>query len=292
MLTPTTDKPYFRKKSTIRYNGELVNLSCPMVMGILNVTPDSFYDGGKHMTIEKAMKRAFEMVSEGASIIDIGASSTRPGAAEVSPEEELARLLPVAKEIRKNFQDIIISIDTYNSGVARSVIEEIGDCIINDISGGKLDPEMFEIVAKLKVPYILTHIQGTPKTMQQNPNYENVTKEVLKELSESIFKLHELGVSDVIIDPGFGFGKTLEHNYELFGNLDAFRMFELPILVGISRKTMIYKLLNTTPEESLNGTTILNTLALIAGATFLRVHDVKPAVEAIKIVEQLKKCSL
>jgi len=198
----------------------------------------------------------------------------------------------VAKEIRKKFQDIIISIDTYNSGVAHAVIEEIGDCIINDISGGKLDPKMFETVAKLKVPYILTHIQGTPKTMQQNPNYENVTKEVLKELSEGIFKLHELGVSDVIIDPGFGFGKTLEHNYELFGNLDAFRMFELPILVGISRKTMIYNLLNTTPDESLNGTTVLNTLALMAGATFLRVHDVKPAVEAIKIVEQLKKFSL
>jgi dihydropteroate synthase len=291
MLTTTLENNYFRKKSTIRYNGELIELSSPSVMGILNITPDSFFDGGLFNSLEKAMKQTEKMVSEGASIIDIGACSTRPGAAEVSVIEEINRLLPMVKEVRAAFPSVVISIDTYRAEVAERIVDTVGDCIINDISGGTLDPAMFETIARLKVPYILMHIQGTPKTMQQNPTYENVTKEVIGQLSKGVFRLHELGVSDVIIDPGFGFGKTLSHNYELFNNLDAFRMFELPLLVGISRKSMIFRLLEQTPEESLEGTTVLNTLAIIAGADILRVHDVKPAVDAIKIIEQLKTFS-
>jgi dihydropteroate synthase len=291
MLTSPADNRYFRKKNTIRINGELVDLSTPKVMGILNITPDSFYDGGRYYKPDDALRQTERMISEGASIIDIGACSTRPGAAEVSSADELVRLLPVAKAIRKEFPLTLISIDTYRADVAEKVVGEIDDCIINDISGGTLDPDMFDTVSRLKVPYILMHIKGTPKTMQQNPTYENVTKEVIKTLSEGVYKLHEKGVADVIIDPGFGFGKTLDHNYELFNNLDAFRMFELPLLVGISRKSMIFRLLEQSPEESLNGTVALNTLAIIAGADILRVHDVKPAFEAIKIIEQLKTFS-
>lgn len=291
MLIPSIDKQYFKKKTTIRYNGELVDLKMPRVMGILNITPDSFYDGGRYATLESALKHTERMITEGASIIDVGAYSTRPGADEVPAEDELTRLLPVVREIKKEFPSQLVSLDTFRAEVAQRVIHETGDCIINDISGGTMDRMMFETVARLKVPYILMHIKGTPQTMQQNPIYENVTKQVIKELSEGVFKLHEQGVSDVIIDPGFGFGKSLDHNYELFNQLDAFRMFELPLLVGISRKSMIFRLLEQTPEESLNGTTTLNTLALLAGANILRVHDVKPAVDAIKIIEQLKTYS-
>lgn len=289
MLIESSEKKYFKPKNTVRYNGELIDLTTPLVMGILNITPDSFYDGGRYNTLEKAVRRTAEMLDEGASIIDIGACSTRPGAKEVSANEELKRLIPVVAEIRQKFPKAILSVDTYRADVAQKVVESIGDCIINDISGGTLDNHLFETVARLKVPYVLMHIQGTPQTMQQNPTYQNVTKEVIKKLSEGVFRLHEMGVSDVIIDPGFGFGKNLGHNFELFNNLDAFRIFELPLLVGVSRKSMVYKFLGQTPEESLNGTTILNTLALTGGAKILRVHDVKPAVEAIKIVERLKK---
>jgi len=291
MIITPLDKRYFNKKTTIRYNGELVDLSSPKVMGILNLTPDSFFDGGRYNTIDRALKQTEKMVSEGAFIIDIGAYSTRPGADDVSVNEELNRLLPVIKEIKGSFTELLISIDTFRAEVAENVVGETGDCIINDISGGTMDPRMFDTIARLKVPYILMHIQGTPQTMQQNPSYQNITKEVIKQLSEGVFKLHEMGVSDVIIDPGFGFGKSLSHNYELFNNLDAFRMFELPLLVGISRKSMISRLLEQTPEESLNGTISLNTLALLAGADIIRVHDVKSAVDAIKIIEQLKTFS-
>lgn len=291
MLIDSPSDRYFIKKKTIKYNGELIDLSIPLVMGILNVTPDSFFDGGKYYSIEGALNQAEKIVAEGASIIDVGAYSTRPGAAEVSADEELQRLLPVAVELRKAFPSTIISIDTFRAEVAEKVIDKIGDCIINDVSGGLLDDRMFETVARLKVPYILMHMKGTPQNMQQNPTYENVTKEVIKSLSERVYKLHELGVSDVIIDPGFGFAKTIDHNYELFNHLDAFRFFELPILVGISRKSMIYKFLGNTPDESLNGTTVLNTLALIGGADILRVHDVKPAVDAVKITQHLKSFS-
>lgn len=289
MLIDPPEKNYFIKKNTIRYNGELIDLSKPLVMGILNVTPDSFYDGGRYNSIDDAIKHVEEMLTDGASIIDIGACSTRPGAAEVNTEQELKRLQPVIRQIKRSFPDAILSVDTYRAEVARKLVDEFGDCIINDISGGTLDPKMFETVAQLRVPYILMHIQGTPQTMQQNPTYQNVTKEVIKWLSEGVYKLHELGVSDIIIDPGFGFGKTVDHNYELFNHLDAFRFFELPVLVGISRKSMIYRLLNTTPDESMNATTVLNTLALKAGANFLRVHDVKAAVEAVEIFEKIKQ---
>jgi dihydropteroate synthase len=289
MLIESLEKKYFKVKNTIRYNGELVDLATPLVMGILNVTPDSFYDGGRYNSIENAVKHAAEMLAEGASIIDIGACSTRPGAEEITADEELKRLIPVITEIRKNFPSAILSVDTFRATVAEKVVDLIGDCIINDISGGTLDNHMFETVARLKVPYVLMHIQGTPQTMQQNPSYQNVTKEVIKQLSEGVFRLHEMGVCDVIIDPGFGFGKNLDHNFELFNNLDAFRIFELPLLVGVSRKSMVYKFFGQNLEESLNGTTVLNTLALLGGAKILRVHDVKPAVEAIKIVERLKK---
>lgn len=291
MLIDSPLDRYFIKKKTIRYNGELVDLSKPMVMGILNVTPDSFFDGGKYLSAQDALSQAYYIVGEGASIIDVGAYSTRPGAAEISVEEELNRLLPVVTQLRKTFPSIIISIDTFRSEVAEKVIDKIGDCIINDVSGGLLDDKMFETVARLKVPYILMHMKGTPQNMQLNPTYENVTKEVIKSLSERVYKLHELGVSDVIIDPGFGFAKTLDHNYEIFSNLEAFRFFELPLLVGISRKSMIYKILKSTPEKSLNGTTVLNTLALQYGADILRVHDVKSAVEAVKITQYLKRFS-
>ncbi len=288
MLIESESDKYFIKKKTLRYNGELIDLSIPLVMGILNITPDSFYDGGRYFYLDSALKHTFQMVDEGASIIDIGACSTRPGASELSVDDELGRLLPVVTQIRKAFPSLIISIDTFRAEVAEKIYDSIGDCIINDISGGTLDENMFSTIARLKVPYILMHMQGRPENMQQNPSYDDVTKEVILKLSEAVYKLHDLGVSDVIIDPGFGFGKTLNHNYELFSKLDSFRFFELPLLIGISRKSMIYRFLETDPEESLNGTTVLNTLALEKGADILRVHDVRPAVEAVKIFNQLK----
>jgi dihydropteroate synthase len=291
MLIKTSDNNYFKVKSSLRYNGELIDLTTPMVMGILNITPDSFYDGGHYNSPDKALRHAEAMLEDGASIIDIGACSTRPGADEITADEELKRLVPVVIKIRKNFPSAILSVDTFRASVAERVVREIGDCIINDISGGTLDNHMFETVARLKVPYVLMHIQGTPQTMQQNPSYQNITKEVIKQLSEGVFRLHEMGVCDVIIDPGFGFGKNNDHNFELFNNLDAFRIFELPLLVGVSRKSMVYRFLGQTPEDGLNGTTVFHTLALQGGATILRVHDVKPAVEAIKIVERLKTFS-
>lgn len=289
MLINPPEKNYFVKKNTIRYNGELIDLSKPLVMGILNVTPDSFYDGGQYPTIDAAVNHVREMLNEGAGIIDIGACSSRPGAADVGPEQELKRLVPVIRQIKRTFSDIIISVDTYHSKVAEHIVGEFGDCIINDISGGSMDPNMFKTVAKLRVPYVLMHIQGTPKNMQVNPGYGNVTKDVIKQLSEGVYHLHEIGVNDVIIDPGFGFGKTLDHNYELLNHLDAFRFFELPLMVGVSRKSMIFKLFGKKPEESLNGTTVLNTLALQSGANILRVHDVKEAVEAVEIFEKIKE---
>jgi dihydropteroate synthase len=289
MLVNPSDKKYFKKKRSIVFNGELVTFDRPMIMGILNTTPDSFFDGGKYNTPHSAIIRVRQMIAEGADIIDVGAYSTRPGAPTVSKEEELERLLPVVGEIKKEFPEIILSIDTFRSEVAAKVIEKNGCCIINDISGGSMDKAMFETVAHLHVPYIVMHIQGTPETMQLNPVYKNVTKDVIRDLSEKVYRLHELGVSDVIIDPGFGFGKTLEHNYELFNHLDAFRFFELPVLVGISRKSMIYKLLNSSPGESLNGTSILNSMALLAGADIIRVHDVKEAAETVAIFEKLKQ---
>ncbi len=289
MIISATDKKYFKKKETINYNGELFDLNKPRVMGILNVTPDSFYDGGRYNHFETAMKRVGEMIAEGADIIDVGACSTRPGAEMPDAGEELNRLVPVVKEIKRQYPGTVLSVDTFRACVVSELVNQFGCFIVNDISAGSIDAEMFSTVARLKVPYILMHMQGNPGNMQLDPSYTNVTKDVIKELSMHLDKLYGLGVNDVIVDPGFGFGKTIDHNYELFNHLDAFRFFEVPLLVGVSRKSMIYKFLQSSPNESLNGTTVLNTLALNAGANILRVHDVKPAVEAVTIFNKLKE---
>lgn len=289
MLFQKIDKPFYRKKRSLQVNGQLILLDQPIVMGILNLTPDSFYDGGRYQSEKAALLRAEEILDQGAMIIDIGAVSTRPGAMEVSAEAETKRLLPVVKAIKKRFSEAILSIDSYRSEVITRIVEETGDCIVNDISGGTLDALMFETVARLRLPYILMHIQGTPPTMQKNPVYQDVIKDILLDLSEKVNTLKLLGVNDIMIDPGFGFGKNVEHNFELLNRLDSFRLFELPLLVGLSRKTMIWKLLEITPQESLNGTTVLNTLALMGGADILRVHDVREAVETIRLVSKLKQ---
>ena len=267
-----------------------MDLSEPQVMGILNVTPDSFYAGSHGVTEGYIIDRIHQIMNEGASIIDIGACSTRPGADEVSIEEEMSRLRMGLELIRKHRPDAIVSVDTYRADVAKMCVEEYGVAMINDISAGQLDAAMFGTIAQLGVPYIMMHMQGTPQNMQMNPHYDNLLKEVFLYFAERVQKLRDLGVKDIIIDPGFGFGKTLEHNYELMNHLDEFQLFELPLLVGISRKSMIYKLLGTTPEEALNGTTVLNTLALMKGANILRVHDVKAAKEAVTLVEKMKSC--
>jgi dihydropteroate synthase len=288
MLIQKRDNPFYRKKRSIQLNGELIQLDLPVVMGILNLTPDSFYDGGSYRLEKEVLLRAEEIVVEGGLIIDIGAVSTRPGAAEVTQEEELARLIPSVIAIRRHFPQTHISIDSFRSEVINRVYNEIGGIIVNDISGGALDSKMFGTVAKLGIPYILMHIQGTPSTMQKNPTYRDVVGEVLYDLSEKVNLLKVMGVNDVIVDPGFGFGKNMRHNYDLLNSLDSFRLFELPLMLGISRKAMIWKLLESTPAESLNGTTILNTLALLGGADILRVHDVREAAEAVKLVAELK----
>jgi dihydropteroate synthase len=262
-------------------NKELI-LSTPAVMGILNITPDSFFDGGKYKDEKSILLHTGKMISEGADIIDIGACSTRPNAPDVSEEEELTRLIPAIKFVRKKFPEVIISADTFRSKVAELSVNEGAD-IINDISGGTMDEKMFEVIGKLKVPYVLMHIQGKPKTMQKNPQYQNVTDEVMSYFKEKIHLALKHGIKQIIIDPGFGFGKTIEHNYQLLKELSSFKEFEFPILAGVSRKAMINKVLGTKPEEALNGTTVANTIALMNGATILRVHDVKEAKEAVKI---------
>ena len=289
MLFQQIDRPFYRRKRTLQLNGELILLDQPVVMGILNLTPDSFYDGGRYKNEEKVLRRAEEIQEQGALLIDIGAVSTRPGASEVSEQEEIDRLLPAVRVIRKNFPHVNLSIDSYRSEVIRRIVGETGDCMVNDISGGLLDDKMFETVAELGLPYILTHLQGTPQTMQKNPSYRDVVKDILLDLSDKVNRLKLLGVNDIILDPGFGFGKNQVHNYELLNRIDSFRLFELPLMVGLSRKAMIWRLLKITPEESLNGTTVLNTLALMGGADILRVHDVREAVQTIRLVSELKK---
>ncbi|RSC93602.1 dihydropteroate synthase [Tenacibaculum singaporense] len=271
---------------TINCKGTLVDLTKPKVMGILNVTPDSFFDGGKYKNERDILVQGEKMLSEGATFIDVGAYSSRPGAKHISEEEELQRMLPVVELLVKNFPEIIISVDSFRSRVVEESINA-GAAIINDISGGKMDEQMFKTVAKLQVPYIMMHMQGTPQNMQQNPQYENVVTEVVSFFAEQLFKLRQLKVNDVIIDVGFGFGKTLNQNYELLKNISLFKSLDVPILTGVSRKSMLYKLLGITPQEALNATTIANTIALLNGTHILRVHDVKEAVEAVKIVEQL-----
>jgi dihydropteroate synthase len=275
----------------INVNGQLMDLSEPQVMGILNVTPDSFYAGSHGVTEGYIIDRIHQIMNEGASIIDIGACSTRPGADEVSMEEEMNRLRMGLELIRKHRPDAIVSVDTYRADVAKMCVEEYGAAIINDISAGQMDEQMFATIARLGIPYIIMHMKGTPKDMQVNPQYDHFLKEVFYYFSEKVQRLRDLGVKDIIIDPGFGFGKTLEHNYELMNHLEEFALFELPLLVGVSRKSMIYKHLGITPEEALNGTTTLNTIALLKGASILRVHDVRQAMESIKIVQKMRACS-
>lgn len=272
--------------STINCKGKLIDFSTPKVMGILNITPDSFFDGGSYKNESDILSKVEKMLSEGATFIDVGAYSSRPGATHISEAEELQRIIPVIKLLVHNFKDIIISVDTFRSAIAQKSIAA-GAAIINDISGGKMDSNMFATVAKLQVPYIVMHMLGTPQNMQQNPQYKDITKEVISFFAEQIYKLHQLKVNDVLIDVGFGFGKTIEHNYELLKNLSLFKNLDAPILAGISRKSMLYKPLEITAKSALNATTSANTIALLNGANILRVHDVKEAIEAIKIVEQL-----
>ncbi len=271
---------------TINCKGQLLDLSTPKVMGILNITPDSFYDGGKHKIEKDILKHVEKMLTEGATFIDIGAYSSKPGADFVNEAEELKRILPIVSSILKEFPNTLLSIDTFRSEVARQCIDT-GAAIINDISAGKLDDNMLETVAKLGVPYVMMHMKGTPQTMQQHTNYNNLVKDILFYFSERLAVARKLGIVDFIIDPGFGFAKTLEQNFELLNQLELFNMLELPLLVGISRKSMIYKTLQNSANEALNGTTALNTIALQKGANILRVHDVKEAMETIMLVQSL-----
>lgn len=274
---------------TLNVSGSLLDLSAPQVMGILNVTPDSFYAESRMQSDTQLTERIMQIMNEGASMIDIGGYSTRPGAPDVSAQEEMERLRWGLTRIRQLFPDAVVSVDTFRADVATYCVEEYGVQIINDISGGTLDDSMFDTVARLGVPYILMHMQGTPQTMQQQPVYQDLIREVMLYFAERVQQLRDRGVKDIILDPGFGFGKTIQHNYCLMEHLPDFRLLELPVLVGISRKSMIYKLLGGTPADSLNGTTVLNTLALTKGANILRVHDVKAAVEAVKIINALQE---
>lgn len=278
-----------RLNSYINVNGSLLDLSTPCVMGILNVTPDSFYAGSRMQTEADIAARVEQIVKEGAGVIDLGAYSSRPNADPVSTQEEMERLRLGLEVIGRVCPDVVVSVDTFRADVARMSVEEYGVAIINDISAGEMDAEMFPTVARLNVPYIMMHMQGTPQNMQQCPHYDNLLKEVFEYFARKVQQLRDRGVKDIILDPGFGFGKTLEHNYELLAHLDDFRVFELPLLVGVSRKSMIYRLLDITPQEALNGTTVLNTLCLLKGADILRVHDVREAVEAVKTVEAMRQ---
>ncbi|WP_298487795.1 dihydropteroate synthase [uncultured Maribacter sp.] len=273
---------------TINCNENLIDLSTPKIMGILNVTPDSFFDGGKFKNIEDALLQTNKMLQDGATFIDIGAYSSKPGANPVSEEEELARILPIVTQIQSAFPNCILSIDTFRSSVAKACVEA-GAAIVNDISGGKLDPNMFTTVAELKIPYILMHMRGTPQNMQQNTTYDNLIKDIIFYFSEQIYKAKEAGINDIIIDPGFGFAKTVEQNYELLNKLDLLQNLDAPILAGLSRKSMIYKTLKTDAKNALNGTTALNMVCLNHGANILRVHDVKEAVECVQLFNALNK---
>ena len=274
-------------EKTININGSLLNLSTPLVMGILNVTPNSFYSESRKLSDEEIVNRCRVILDEGGTIIDVGAQSTSPTSKFLSAKEEWERLMPALRLIRNEFPDTVISVDTFYADVAKEAVEVYGANIINDISGGEIDKRMFNVVAELNVPYILMHMRGVPQTMQYMTNYDNFIQDILYYFSEKRAKLSLLGVNDVIIDPGFGFSKSVAQNYELMAYLKYFHIFEEPILVGVSRKSMIYKLLDTTPENSLNGTTVLNTVSLLSGANILRVHDVKEAVECVKIISEL-----
>ena len=272
---------------TINCKGQLIDLSTPKVMAILNLTPDSFYDGGQYKNEDDILNQVETYLNEGATFIDIGAYSSRPSATHISEQEELDRIFPIVELLVKNFPEIVISIDTFRSEVAKQCIEA-GACMINDISAGNLDDNMIPTVGDLQVPYIMMHMKGTPQNMKQNTSYSNLMKEILFYFSERIALSKKHGINDIIIDPGFGFSKTTEHNYEVLNSLELLKITDCPILVGMSRKSMIYNKLKTSAKEALNGTSILNTIALQKGASILRVHDVKEAMECITLVQSLK----
>ena len=275
---------------TINVGGKLLDLGEPQVMGILNVTPDSFYGKSRKQSDEEIAARVRSVLQEGGSMIDIGAYSTRPGAADVPVETEMSRLRHGLGILRREAPDAIVSVDTFRADVARMCVEEYGVQIVNDISGGELDDRMFDTVARLGVPYILMHIKGNPQNMQDNPQYADLMCEMLVYFGSKVQRLHEIGVKDIILDPGFGFAKTLDHNYELMNRMEDLKVLGLPLLVGVSRKSMIYRLLGTSPDEALNGTTALHAMSLLKGASILRVHDVREAVETVEIVKKILSC--
>ena len=279
---------FFQKKTLLNAGGKLIDLSVPKVMGIINITPDSFYAGSRKQNVDSALQQAEKMLIEGAAFLDLGAYSSRPGAEDISVQEETGRLLPVVEALVKRFPDAVLSVDTFRAQVAEAAVIA-GAHIINDISGGQLDAEMFRTVARLQVPYILMHMKGNPQNMNQMAHYEDVFADVYDYFADKYYQLKQLGVHDVIIDPGFGFAKKTAHSYTLMNQLQDFNFLQLPILVGVSRKTMIYKTLGVTADDSMNGTTVLNTIALTKGANILRVHDVKEAVEAVKIWEMCNR---
>jgi len=276
-----------QRPHTINVGGKLLSLSPAVVMGIINITPDSFYAKSKVNDEESLRQRVLQIINDGGKIIDVGAYSSRPGAKNVSQEEEMTRLRHSLKIIQEASFDLPISVDTFRSDVAKMCVEEYGVNIINDISAGQLDNNMFETVARLQVPYVIMHMRGNPQTMQENTQYQDLIADMFLYFSQKINRLQDLGVNDIIIDPGFGFSKTLDQNYKLLQRLEDFREFDLPILVGVSRKSMIYKYLGGEPEDALNGTSIINTIALLKGANILRVHDVKACADAIKIIEKM-----
>lgn len=276
----------FQTPHSIRCQEKLLSLDRPIVMGILNITPDSFFDGGRFNSIETAVNQTQKMLQEGAGIIDIGASSSKPGSGLIDPKEESDRLLPVLTELILQFPDAIFSIDTYNSVTASAALQA-GAHIINDISAGTIDKDMLTVVGEFKAPYIMMHMKGVPENMQNQPQYDFIVQEIKKYFDLKIEEAYAAGITDIVLDPGFGFGKTVAHNFEILKYLEAFKTLNLPILAGLSRKSMIYKTLNTTPENALNGTTALNAIALSKGAQILRVHDVAPAIECIQLMEAL-----
>ncbi len=286
-----TSGSFLQPGKFINCGGHLIDLLSPRVMGIVNVTPDSFYEGSRFTGKREVLERVRQIVTEGGTFVDVGAYSSRPGAFHLSAKEEGERLWPLLEAIREQFPEVILSLDTFRSDVARRAVEDFNVNIVNDISGGDLDEGMFETVADLHVPYVLMHMQGTPGDMQSNPQYNDVTGEVIVAMAEKCRRLRMAGVEDIIVDPGFGFGKKMNHNYQLLKDLEQFKLFELPVLVGFSRKSMIYRLLGGDSGSALNGTTVLNTLALTKGANILRVHDVKEAVECVNLVEKLNSVS-
>jgi len=274
---------FFSDKQSLNCRGKLLNFTPPLIMGILNITPDSFYTGSRNTDPADISKEAAKMLEQGAGILDVGAYSSRPGARGISEEEEMDRLDGALTVIRKSFPEALVSVDTFRSGVARRVVEYFGIDLINDISGGDLDKNMYPTIAGLGIPYIIMHMKGNPANMQEHTLYENVVKEIIQDFSDKTGRLNSLGVNDIIIDPGFGFAKTTEQNFEILNKLEAFHIFKQPLMVGISRKSMIYKILECSPEEALNGSTVLHTIALMKGASILRVHDVREAREAIQL---------